>query len=172
MFKIKCEFPDGTTNTTIDIGVLNGTTNIRDRIWQACPHYREKFELTDGPAAGYYEDVRDLQIRFISLNYDIPQFELLQSDDNPVEGNEIVLNSTTWIPYNPKRIFYEPVPFEFLHTAETKPQVIVSVDGIEAVCASLACDYTYVAAQAQIDSFSLTGTQLSIVGSGFTNPIR
>lgn len=70
--------------------------------------------------------------------------EIINSNATPIVGNEVVFNSTTWLPYNPKRIMYEPVPFEFLHTPETKPQILVAVDGIEAVCASLSCSYTYV----------------------------
>ena len=54
------------------------------------------------------------------------------------------MNSTTFVAYNQTSIFYEPVPFEFLYTNETSPQVIVSVDGIEAVCDSLECNYNYI----------------------------
>ena len=84
------------------------------------------------------------------------------------------MNSTTFVPYNQTSIFYEPLPFEFLHTNETSPQVIVSVDGIEAVCDSLQCNYNYITPSAQIDSFSLSSDQtlLTIVGSGFTRAIR
>ncbi len=70
--------------------------------------------------------------------------EVLDSLDDAVKGNEPSVNQTTWIPWNPSRIFYEPVPFEFLHTEESSPQVIVSIDGIEAVCHSLKCDYNYI----------------------------
>jgi len=49
-FKIKCPLPDGSFNSTIDIGILNSTSYIRDRIWAACPNYKEKFEIYDGPA--------------------------------------------------------------------------------------------------------------------------
>ncbi len=106
------------------------------------------------------------------MNYDIPQFEILNGDAIPLIGNELVFNSTTWIPYDPTRIFYEPVPFEFLHTAEPKPQVMVTVDDIEAVCASLDCGFNYVEPEANISDFNLVGTTLTITGSGFTNPIR
>jgi len=71
--------------------------------------------------------------------------EILNSDSMPISGNKPSFNSTTWIPYDSTRLFYEPVPFEFLHTAETQPQVIITVDGLEAVCDSLNCSYKYVA---------------------------
>jgi hypothetical protein len=96
---------------------MNHTGIIRDRITQACPNYREKFDIWDGP--GYYEDQRDLLIRFSNLNMDIPQFEI--ETVNTIEATELVVNFTTPTEYNPKILFYEPVPFEFLHTNETKP---------------------------------------------------
>jgi hypothetical protein len=48
------------------------------------------------------------------------------------------------MPYTPTTLFYEPIPYEFLYTPELKPQVIVSVDGLEAACDSLNCGYTYI----------------------------
>lgn len=68
------------------------------------------------------------------------------------------------VPYG-QSIFYEPIPFEFLYTNEEDPQVIVSVDGIEAACDSLACNYNYVASTSSITDFSLSGTTLTITGT-------
>lgn len=62
-------------------------------------------------------------------------------------------------------MFYEPVPFEFLYTNESNPQVIVSVDSIPAVCAGLSCDFTYETATSSISSLSLSGTTLTITGT-------
>lgn len=45
-------------------------------------------------------------VRFVGLNYDIPQMEVLDSLDDPVKGNEPSVNQTTWVPWNPSRIFY------------------------------------------------------------------
>ena len=49
---------------------------------------------------------------------------------------------------------------------------MVTVDDIEAVCASLDCGFNYVEPEANISDFNLVGTTLTITGSGFTNPIR
>ena len=46
-----------------------------------------------------------------------------------------------------------------LYTAEENPQVIVTVDDMPAVCASLDCDYTYVANNVSITDFTFDGTQ-------------
>jgi hypothetical protein len=66
-------------------------------------------------------------------------------------------------------LFYDPVPFEMLKTYETKPQVMVSVDGLPAVCHNLECDYAFVEPVGEITSFTydeatkklvITGTEL------------
>ena len=120
-YRIKCALPNNQWNTTVDISVYNATSLIADRIVQACPNYREKFEIWNGPAYYYNEDGRDLLIRFTGLNQDVPQMEVVPSPTNPLVGNEVSLNQSIWVPYNPTTLFYEPVPFEFLHTAESKP---------------------------------------------------
>jgi len=120
-FLIRCYFPDGSSNTTTEIGARNYTSLIRDKIHQACPYYRDKFEVWDGPKYTYYDDGRDLMFRFTGLNEDIPQFEIIDCPINKIDGNEVSFNSSTHLPYDPATLFYEPVPFEFLHTNETSP---------------------------------------------------
>lgn len=173
-FRIRCALDkEGNSwNTTIGIYTSNNTNQIRDRIIQACPNYREKMEIKDGPLYQYNEDGRDLMIRFVGHNYDVPQMEILDSIDLPVTGNNPSFNSTNWINYDTSRVFYEPVPFEFLYTEESKPQVIVTVDGIEAVCHSLNCGYTYYAPTAKITGFTLSGNSLTITGTSLPSTIK
>lgn len=42
---------------------------------------------------------------------------------------------------------------------------MVTVDDLPAVCAGLDCDYTYIACPADITSFSVSGTTLSMSGT-------
>ncbi|TNV88211.1 hypothetical protein FGO68_gene8985 [Halteria grandinella] len=171
-FKLKCVMPDGTWNQTVDMTSMLGLSNIITNIHNACPFYREKFELWEGPTYTYLDDGRDLLIRFRNLNMDIPQWEILSSTSNPLQGNEIYLNSTTWIPYSSQNLFYEPVPYEFLYTNETIPQVIVSVNGVEAVCTTLNCGYEYKEPLSVITGYSLDGQMLTIEGEGLTSDIQ
>ncbi len=149
----------------------NYTYQIVNNIVKACPYYREKFELWDGPAYSYYEDGRDLLFRFVYLNMDIHQFEIVDGGSSQLTGSEVVINSTTWIPYSSQNIFYEPVPFEFMYTNEVNPQVIVSVDGLEAVCDSLDCGFRYIEPTSNITDFSLSGNLLTITGENLTDTI-
>ena len=77
----------------------------------ACPNYKEKYDIWDGSAYGYYEDGRDLFFRFIGLNYDVAQLTIESSITTLLVGNNVTFDIETVIPYNPHRILYEPVPF-------------------------------------------------------------
>lgn len=164
--------PDGSENITADIWLNFHLNIVRDRIHASCPFYRDKFELSDGTLYNNYDDGRDILIRFAFLNMDIPQFEVVNSDTNNTVGNEIFFNSTTWIPYSSQNLFYEPIPYEFLYTIETEPQVIVSVEGVEAVCASLTCGFNYIDALSEVTGYSLSGNTLTVTGTAFTNDIE
>lgn len=142
-FTLTCNLPDGTPNTTITLGVQNNTGQIAQAINTACPNYKEKYELWDGPAYAYYQDGRDLFFRFIGLNYDVPQMQIQSSNILPLVGISVQLNSTTIKPYDPTLILYEPLPFEFVRTNETEAQVLVTVDGMPAVCSCNYCGYSY-----------------------------
>ncbi len=58
-------------------------------------------------------------IRFIGVNADVPQMEVISSDSMPLQGDDVKISSTTYIAYNPMVLFYDPIPFDFLYTAET-----------------------------------------------------
>lgn len=105
-FYINCALPDGTVNRTLLIGVKNATWQIRDKINQACPNYKEKYDIWDGPKYNYVEDGRDIYLRFVGLNFDINQFEIVSSDEDPIVGTEAKTNFTTILPYDPTHIFY------------------------------------------------------------------
>ena len=167
-FVIQCILQDGITPAlTADIGVKNSTGQIITAIGNACPNYKEKIELWDAPTYGYYDDGRDFYIRFLGLNYDIPQMQIFASNLNPIIANGLNFGSSTQRPYDPTLIMYEPLPFEFVHTNETQAQVLVSVNGLPAVCASNYCGYSYMAPVAQITDFTISGSTLTIIGSSF-----
>jgi hypothetical protein len=39
---------------------------------------------------------------------------------------------------------FEPVSLEFMRTDALNPQIMVKVDGLEALCMQVNCDYEYV----------------------------
>ena len=77
------------------------------------------------------------------MNGDPGQFEIMSSTSTPLTGTNITFIQKTIVPYG-KSLFYEPVPFEFLKTYEEKPQVVVKVDDLPAVCHNMTCDFSYI----------------------------
>lgn len=163
---MECKYEDGTPSLTTAIPAGASPATIRDRIVVACPFLRDKLEVFDGAInSNYYVDGRDIMIRFASYNKNPAQFEIVNDTDSPLVDRQGFLNSTTVV-HATGNLFYEPIPFEFLFYAETKPSIKVSVDGLPAVCAgNLDCTFTYQQASSLITSFSLSGTTLTINGN-------
>ena len=69
--------------------------------------------------------------------------------------------------YGPS-IFYPVIPFEMVYTNEVAPQVVVSIDGLPAVCAGMQCDYIYEEPTSLVTSMIVDALEVTIVGSGLT----
>ena len=61
--------------------------------------------------------------------------------------------------------WFDPVPLEMLFTPAQAPQVLVKVDGLEAVCPAGNCGYTYVAPVGGLTGASLSGSTLTVDGT-------
>jgi len=94
-------------------------------------------------------------VNFEGLNYDVEKLEIVQDPAYPLQGKDIKFNSTVLRPYG-TNLFYEPIPFEMLKTFETKPQLIVEVQGLPAVCHNLTCDFSYIENVGEVTSFQFT----------------
>ena len=78
------------------------------------------------------------------------------------------------MPYS-TNLFYEPVPFEWLRTFETNPQLIVTVNSTPAVCHNLTCDFVYTDPVGEITDFTYDHATKKVVLTGtdlITQPIR
>ena len=76
----------------------------------------------------------------------------------------------TTVEFN-KNLFFDPIPFEMLKTYETKPQVIISVGDLPAVCHNTTCGFDYVEPEGEITAFTHTGTKLTFTGTALpTDP--
>jgi hypothetical protein len=110
-------------------------------------------------------------LKFIGLNEDPGQFEMVQSETTPLtagDGN-ITFYSNTTIPYG-VNLFFEPIPFEMLRTYETEPQLIVSVGNQPAVCHNLTCDFTYILPVGEVTAFTFDDATLKLVLTGTDMP--
>lgn len=90
----------------------------------------------------YYENQRNFYIVADGLDQDLPQCYITSSADAPLTGAEPTFHAETLREYG-QNLFFEPVPLEMLYHAASKPQVLVTVDDMPALCANLNCDYLY-----------------------------
>ena len=86
------------------------------------------------------------------------------STTNPITGLSPTFASTTAVEGG-TNLFFEPIPREMLYTSVTKPQVKLTIDGIEAACANVNCDYEYTTSLASVTGQALSGLDLTIDGT-------
>lgn len=112
---------------------------------------------------------RQFYIDFSSYNADPGQFEIVSAEENPLVGTNIQYNGETVIPYGKNLMFY-PIPFEMLETYEEKPQMLVEIDDMPAVCHSMDCGFLHVPAVGVITSFELNEGTSTLTMTGTDLP--
>ena len=135
---------------------------------ESCDRVYDKLTLIDN-GLGYRDNGVNWLLRFTGLNENPGQFEIMSSTVTPLTGDNITYSSTTPIPYS-TNLFYEPIPFEFLKTYETKPQLLVEVDGLPVVCHNLTCDFTYTQPVGEVTSFTFDAPSKKLVLTGTNLP--
>lgn len=141
---------------------------IQRHISEHCPLFRNRILVHSYSSPFPHHTLgREFYIDFSSYPGDPGQFEVISNEDNPLVG-DITYNAETIVPYG-KNLMFWPIPFEMLETYEEKPQMLVEIDDMPAVCHSMKCDFTHVAAVGEVTSFTydanlkkltMTGTNL------------
>lgn len=139
-FKIKCIDADGFESFTEDMAYDRHALNINLNIMNQCSMMYDRSTGYESYTHGWKQNGIDVFIRFSGLNENPGQFELISSEADPLSGDNVTISSTTVQEYS-TNLFYQPIPYEFLHTYETKPQLIVTVNNEMAVCHNLTCDF-------------------------------
>ncbi len=119
-FEILCYNVDGTSNTTGDIPYSASLYTIKVALTTACSSLRDTMDMWEGTTYSYYVDGRDLNIRFSGLTTALSQFTIYSGTTTALTGNSISYAYETPTASS-TNIFYEPIPFELLHTYETEP---------------------------------------------------
>jgi len=126
-------------------------------------------EVNDARVFPYKENGKAFYIRFNGLNADPDQFEIASSENTPLEGTNLTFYSNTTVPYS-SNLFYEGIPFEFLRTYETEPQVLVTVNEQPVVCHNLTCGFKYIEPTGEITAFSFDEASKKLVITGVNLP--
>lgn len=93
---------------------------------------------------------------------------IISAENSPLPEDTVfnqskVVNAST-------NLFYEAVPFEMLRTYETKPQVMINVGGIPAVCHNLTCHYNYTTPVGEVTAFTYTAASRLLELTGVNLP--
>ena len=151
---------------TREIRYDQGAITIEHVLQKDIPFLPNKVRVKDLRVKGepYKDNARRFAIVFEGMDVDMPQCYLTPGASVPLSGENPFFEASTLTEFG-ETLMFEPIPQEMLYTAETRPQVLVNVDGVPAACANLNCDYMYVDTTALITSQSLlNGNTLSIMG--------
>jgi hypothetical protein len=107
-------------------------------------------------------------VHFDGINYGPKLFEMEADPEEPMSGLDFKIEQKVYQTYGPN-LFYEPIPFEMLKTFETKPQVMMTINKLPAVCHNLTCDFTYIQTAGEVTAFTYTEATrvLQLTGTNF-----
>jgi len=167
-YRVKCINAQGYTSYSEEISTSTHGSWVHLPIMRNCTGLYDKIQAVDAGEHAYSANGRSFFLRFQGINEDPGQFSIESSTTEPLTGENLTISQNTTIPYS-SNLFYEPIPFEMLKTYETEPQVIVTVDGLPAVCHNLTCNFTYIAAVGEVTAFTFTEStrRLSLTGTSF-----
>jgi hypothetical protein len=170
-YRIKCVAPDGTVSYSKDIGLSYSDNWVNNQMSNGCDKLYDLTEVTRGNDFSYAENGVSWILRFIGLNEDPGQFEIVSSEYTPLTAGvgNITFYSNTTVPYG-INLFFEAIPFEMLRTYETEPQLIVSVGNLPAVCHNLTCDFTFILPVGEVTAFTFDEATKKLVLTGTDIP--
>ena len=82
-------------------------------------------------------------LNFFGYDGDVPECKFVSSSTVPLVADDIQYGSQTIREWG-ENLFFEPIPLEMLYTNAERPQIRVKIDGLDAVCPGMNCDYMYV----------------------------
>jgi hypothetical protein len=163
-YTITCTDTDGIEWTTPEMGYSSYEVWTEYWMTNGIPFLANKITVTNAKEFGYAENGVSLNIIMSGIHYGPAACTIQSGVDEPITGNDPLFAVEITREYGASLIL-EPIPIEFLSTDATSPQVLISVNGIDAVCPGFNCDYMYVPTTAVIATTTLSGSVLTIVGT-------
>ena len=168
-YQITCTDGEGIDHTSSNIFFRWSNTWVEYNLWNSIPFLVDHVRVLNDHRYDYRENGISYMLDFYGLDYDQPLCKIHEGDNNdPLQGDNYYENSTTLHHFG-ESIFFEPIPMEMLFTDASTPQIMVKIDGLEALCPSLGCGYSYTTAEPLIESQTLTGGELMVTGSALTS---
>jgi len=120
-FRVQCKNSLNHTSISDAMDVGSHETTIERVVQRSCAALNDKIQVWSSTEFPYGQNGFGFYIRFAGKNEDPGQFEIISDTDAPLTASgEVALHANTTVPYS-DNLFYEPVPFEWLRTYETKP---------------------------------------------------
>lgn len=169
-YTIECTDPKSSLKSNSGrLSAYSSATDIERSLYK-CAKLRDKLRVYH--RSGVYSDYSvgvNYMVEFTGMSEEPPALKIVSDTDSPLTGNNIVVKSEVVVPFG-TNLFYEPIPFEMIKTYETKPQVIVNVGDMPAVCKNLTCDFTYTTPVGEITEFTYTKASKVLVITGTDFP--
>jgi hypothetical protein len=166
---------------TSEIEVFSGAATIDDKLQRYIPWmpFKVRVSMPNKASERFPSDKNGLQIAIFMQDFegwegDIPQCRI-EGDhhqyhhENPIRTSKVAYSAEK-IQERGTNLWFEPVPLEMLYTPAQKPQVLVTVNGIPAVCPARNCDYSYIeGGSGKVTDVQLQGENLKIEAEGLVD---
>jgi hypothetical protein len=169
---------NGVSLSTDEISYSANAHTIQEAIYSSAPSFRYKVFVSLQDSWYWDNDYKQITLTFSGYDADAPQFSVASGVDSPLNNEDIhFFTEETTLAYDSTLVTYTPVPFEMIRTQHSSPQIVMTVDGRPIACRNVDCDYEYTVADAEITSFSLSGSgsagdTLTIGGTDFPTSIK
>ena len=162
-FYLVCYDVSGNPWRTDDMGRGASTTDVYNKLVQACPWLRDSVTVWNGREYYHSVDGIDFIFYFSRVEGDLAQFEIHSSDVSPLNGTNVRIEQKVIDTYGPN-VYYDVLPFEQLYTYDTAPPIKAVIDGMPVLCVSTHCSYSYEASTALITGLSVNLQEVTVTG--------
>jgi len=115
---------------------------IDNNLQMKIPHFWFKIRVTKPWLVNDWTTGFTLFIHMQDIEGEVPLCEIESGVDHPMVPGIATFSSERVQEYG-KNLRFDPIPMEMLYTPAYKPQVLVKVNGLDAVCPEFNCDFTY-----------------------------
>lgn len=117
---VECIDYEGYTSQTNEFEAWRGNWNLAHQLNYYCDGLIDQVKVVETNDQGSDKNGVTFYLVFEGLYNDPGEFKFVSSEETPLEGEEITINTEIVQPYG-TNIFYDPIPFEMLRTYETEP---------------------------------------------------
>jgi hypothetical protein len=181
-YKIACPdlFDSNIVHRTGELDIFSHAYYIDDQLQKFIPWMAFKIRVSMPRVKDYPSDKNGFQFMIHMQDFDgfegeIPQCVIEgnapedapdQPHDHPIRADASFY--ATKFQQRGNNLVFEPIPMEMLYAPAYRPQVLVKVNGLAAVCPAQNCGYSYVAATSgTITNVQLNGNKVTINAQDF-----